>query len=377
MPTHDDFLSDLAQRPAPEALWLSGAAELEVVASRPTARTYVKELFLALGDAGAEPLAAIAGEGSIELTPTSVSVRFTPRDPAAFAGRPSGPARIRATDGRWDAVRVSYAGQSEISRAELFDAAMLVQHSATGEDAVATRIVLAGAAWPVDATIAGKTLIGRPLSKEVTSHFDKRMTLVTPGKLGHDAIADLARAAGFVSGVEVPAIRVECYDGAGVVIESEDRRWQPRVGWSPHSPFTRLPAEARTRAFEALANTLATTPRDGFPLRWILDHIATSYNVRDLNFSAQSLALAIATATSHGYDPALTATDRARLESLRAELLERGYFHEPGYDTGRPQRDIKFLRDIADAIVLNVCGYSGSYYGAEHFTTLELAGRVS
>jgi hypothetical protein len=33
------------------------------------------------------------------------------------------------------------------------------------------------------------------------------------------------------------------------------------------------------------------------------------------------------------------------------------------------------MRDIADAIVLKSCGFSGAYYGAEHVTTLELAGK--
>ena len=111
----------------------------------------------------------------------------------------------------------------------------------------------------------------------------------------------------------------------------------------------------------------------GFPLRRIVDQIASSYNVRDIHLASQLTALAIVTATAHGFDLGLAPDDSARLEQVRAELLERGYFHEPGYETGRPQKDIKFLRDIADAIVLRACGYAGAYYGAERFTTLELA----
>jgi hypothetical protein len=68
----------------------------------------------------------------------------------------------------------------------------------------------------------------------------------------------------------------------------------------------------------------------------------------------------------------LNAADIARFEGLRVELLEAGFFHKPGYETGRPQKDIKFIRDISHAVVLRLCGYAGPFYGAEKFATREL-----
>ena len=70
---------------------------------------------------------------------------------------------------------------------------------------------------------------------------------------------------------------------------------------------------------------------------------------------------------SHKLDLCLNEVDFDRLEKLRVELLDAGFFHMPGYETGRPQRDIKFLRDIAHVTVLRLCGYWGPFYGAETF----------
>lgn len=373
----DALLVSLVQRPIVDQLSIVGVGRYEAVASRPVDTTYVKEQELAADDVASPADAGIMGDVAIELTSASTTVRFTPHDPAAFRNRPGGPARIRAADGSWTAVRVGYVGPVASEGTELFDCALLACRSGNSEPVAATRMILAGAAWFADATVDGEIMLARPVSQDAASHYDKRMTLVARGKLTHRTIDDLARAAGFVSGLEVPAERVERYDATGNLIESEDRRWLPRVGWAPHSPFTRVSADARARAFEALATTLARGGEDGFPLRRVVDQIASSYNARDIHLSAQLLALAIVTATSHGYEIGLPAADAGRLEQIRAELLERGYFHEPGYETGRPQRDIKFLRDIANAIVLRACGYAGTYYGAERFTTLDLAGTPS
>jgi hypothetical protein len=62
-----------------------------------------------------------------------------------------------------------------------------------------------------------------------------------------------------------------------------------------------------------------------------------------------------------------------RLMNLRTELLETGFFHQPDYSTGRPQRDIKFIRDIAHTIVFRLCGYAGPYFGSEAQTLREFA----
>ena len=66
-------------------------------------------------------------------------------------------------------------------------------------------------------------------------------------------------------------------------------------------------------------------------------------------------------------DLGLTDEDLSRFENLRVELLDAGYYHKPGYETGRPQKDIKFIRDIAHIVVFRLCGYAGPYYVSEFF----------
>ena len=63
--------------------------------------------------------------------------------------------------------------------------------------------------------------------------------------------------------------------------------------------------------------------------------------------------------------------DLDRWEKLRVEIMEGGFFHAPGYETGRPQKDIKFLRDLAHVTVFRLCGYSGPFYGSEYFAVRE------
>jgi hypothetical protein len=67
----------------------------------------------------------------------------------------------------------------------------------------------------------------------------------------------------------------------------------------------------------------------------------------------------------------LTDADLDRWEKLRVEIMEGGFFHAPGYETGRPQKDIKFLRDLAHLTVFRLCGYSGPFYGSEYFAVRE------
>jgi hypothetical protein len=364
-------LAGIARRAVEEQAALNGAAVLEVFASKPVDTTFTREDNVAPGSR-AIPVWGTAGEASVVLSPASISVRFVPQDAAAFAQRPAGPARIHSLDGSWEAVK-GYGGLPQTAGEVLFDGSLLLHRRAKRPVAV-TRIVLAGAAWTADEKIAGEDVIVHALVHDVANHHDKRMAFVTRRNLTHSEIADVARALGFVNGVETAVVCVERYDAGGALIETEHRRWTPRVGWSPHSPFTGVAVETQARAFAMLATALRTGD-DAFPLRRVVDLIVCSYNVRDIHMSAQMLALAIVTAASHGYDLGLAPEDRERYERVRAELLERGYFHDPGYETGRPQKDIKFLRDIADAVVLKSCGFSGAYYGAEHVTTLELAGK--
>jgi hypothetical protein len=365
-------LAGIARRAVDERAALDGAAHLEVFASKPVDTTFTREDNVA-PESRAKPVWEIAGEAGVVLSPTSISVRFVPQDADAFAKRPAGPARIRSLDGSWEAVK-GYGGLPQTAGEVLFDGALLL-HRRTNAPVAATRIVFAGAAWTADETVAGGDVTVHAIVQDVANHHDKRMALVTGKNLTHSEIADFERALGFVDGVETAVVCVERYDAAGTLIETEHRRWTPRVGWSPHSPFTGVAVETKAHAFAMLATALLTSNAEGFPLRRVVDLIVCSYNVRDIHMAAQMLALANVTAASHGYDFGLSAGERERYERVRAELLERGYFHDPAYETGRPQKDIKFLRDIADAVVLRSCGFSGAYYGAEHVTTLELAGK--
>ncbi len=47
------------------------------------------------------------------------------------------------------------------------------------------------------------------LVQDVANHHDKRMAVVVSGNLTHSEIADLARALGFVNGVETAVLCVE------------------------------------------------------------------------------------------------------------------------------------------------------------------------
>jgi hypothetical protein len=368
----DVVLARIARRAVEERAAFDGSAQLEVFVSKPVDTTFTREDNVA-PESHATPVWDTSGEANVVLSPTSISVRFVPKDASAFAKRPAGPARIRSLDGSWEAVK-GYGGLPQTAGEVLFDGSLLLHRSAKGPIAF-TRIVLAGAAWSGSVDVAGNDVAVHALVQDVANHHDKRMAIVTGQNLTHSQIADFARSLGFVEGLETAVVCVERYDAAGTLIETEHRRWTPRVGWSPHSPFTGVAVETKAHGFAMLAGALLASEEGAFPLRRVVDLIVCSYNVRDIHMSAQMLALANVTAAAHGYDLGLSPDDRERYERVRAELLERGYFHDPGYETGRPQKDIKFLRDIADAIVLRSCGFSGAYYGAEHVTTLELAGK--
>lgn len=393
------MLDALARRPTTEELSRTGVGSFEIVPGQPDDTKFVKERYLSgAGSYEAPAGSGIRGDAAIRVTPTSITLHFTPHESGAaetLRSRYGVAARIRSVDDRWSAVRVTRTGPAATSGTELFDCAMLVCRDGDARPVAATRLILAGTAWSADATVDGRAIVARPISDDVASHHDQRLAIVGEGLLADLAVEDLARAAGFVSGVELAVLRVERYDRDGTIVETEDRRWAPRVGWLPHSPFSGMPASARAHAFAALAAALGKDDDQGFPLRHILDQVSASYTVRNIHGSAQYLAQALMTAAFHAthgrtfdgvasnpradvarlnerLDLRLEPAELDRVERVRAELLEAGFFHEPGYTSGRPQRDIKFLRDIVDTVVLRSCGYTGPYYGSERVTTLEL-----
>jgi hypothetical protein len=269
----------------------------------------------------------------------------------------------------------------------LFDAPVL-QRRAPGGPVVATRLVVAGAAWDAETVAAGVALAVRAVSSDVASHHDRRLGIAAPGSLDAPGADLLVRAAGFVCGIDLELLRVERYDAERRLVESEDHRGLRRLGRFPHSPFDQIPVAARGRAFGLLVAALRAADPAGVPLALIVDQIGASNVVQHIHLSAQLLAFAATTAAYHEvHGLALDATPGGRADELAAlnarlglglgvddiaryahlcvELLDAGFFHAPGYETGRPQRDIKFLRDIAHRIVFRLAGYEGPYYGSE------------
>jgi hypothetical protein len=334
--------------------------------------------------------AAVEGEASIQVTRSSLLIGFEAGESFAQEGPAYGlsSGSIVAADGSWAVGSATYAGPGRNGE-HLFDAlAVTLRATGPGDDVVATRLVLAGAAWTADATIDGGRVVVRPLSFDVASHHDRRLSIAAAGVLDAAAIENLVRAASFVSGIELELLSVDRYDATGRLIEREHRRGLARIGRGPHPPFAAAQAAERARAFAALANALGPLAQVGVPLDNIVDQINASNVVRHIHLSAQLLALPIVTAAyahAHGdrldgrpatrgddfvrLDVALAlglgAAARERYERLCGELLDAGFFHAPGYETGRPQRDIKFLRDIAHTIVLRLAGYAGPYHSSE------------
>ena len=150
------------------------------------------------------------------------------------------------------------------------------------------------------------------------------------------------------------------------------------------------------RAWTALVTAVPKLLADGVPIDMMIDQISAHNQVAQIHVSAPLLLMATLTAAYHSVHGlelvpsaasrapelehlnsnlslGLSEADIARFERLRVELLEAGFFHKPGYETGRPQKDIKFIRDISHAVVLRLCGYAGPFYGAEKFAARELS----
>jgi hypothetical protein len=339
------------------------------------------------------------GSAMVMVSRASIAIRFAADDalivPKAVYGESTG--SVVAADGRWAARHVSDAGVAA-NGDRLFGTMALVVGPDTTGDVAATRLVIAGGTWQGTGCLDGRRVIAHRLSSEVVSHHDLRMTITIEGDLEESSIEAMCRACSFVSGIDVELLRVERYSAAGGIIRTEHRRGFRRLGRGPHSPFTGVPDEDRMRGWVALVAAFPRLLETGVPIDMIVDQISAHNQVAQINVSAQLLLLATVTAAHdrlHGNEVGepsvsrrqelecldrdlglgLGTEDFDRYDKLRVELLDAGYFHKPGYETGRPQRDIKFLRDLAHGVVLRLCGYTGPIYGAERFIVRELNAR--
>lgn len=337
------------------------------------------------------------GDAEVTISRAAIAIRFAVGGGFAVEKAPYGEASgsIAAQDESWAARAVNDAGVAS-SGERLFSTMALVVGKAKASDVAASRLVFAGAAWQGGGTIDGRRVIVHRLSCDTVSHHDHRITVTVEGNLDESAIETVGRATSFVTGIDVELLRVERYSSDGAALQVEHRRGYRRVGRGPHSPFTGVGEEHRMRAWIALVEAFPRLIREGVPIDMIVDQISAHNQVAQIHVSATLLLMATVTAAHqrlHGDEvgpPALsrrkelerldrdlklglTPEDFDRYDRLRVELLDAGFFHKPGYDTGRPQIDIKFLRDLAHVTVFRLCGYSGPFYGAERFVVRELA----
>ena len=334
------------------------------------------------------------GFASIVVTRASIAIRFEGPEgfvpPKAGYGESNG--RLLAQDGAWSALNVNVAGKAA-NGAHLLSTMELV--IGAGGNAALTRLVIAGADWSGDGALGGKAVVARPLSREVVSHHDRRMALAIERAVDPSEAEDIGRACSFITGIDVEVLRFEHFSADGAPLQVRHIRGYRRVGRGTHSPFTGVADEHRMRAFVSLLEAFPRLLKEGVPIDMIVDQISAHNQVAQIHVSAPLLLMATLTAAwhrLHGRELAagaatrapelralnealrlgLTEAEIARFEGLRIELLEAGFFHKPGYETGRPQKDIKFIRDISHAVVLRLCGYSGPFYGAEKFAAREL-----
>ncbi|HLI22399.1 MAG TPA: hypothetical protein VKV32_14845 [Stellaceae bacterium] len=338
-----------------------------------------------------------AGDAEVAISRSAIAIRFAADgaftlEKAAY-GEASG--SIAAQDESWSARAVNDAGVAS-SGERLFSTMALSVGKANARDVAATRLVVAGAAWQGTGTIDGRRVVVHRLSRDTVSHHDHRLAIAVEGDLDDAAIETIGRATSFVTGIDVEILRVERYSAVGAALQVEHRRGYRRIGRGTHSPFTGVGEEHRMRAWTALVEAFPRLLKSGVPIDMIVDQIAAHNQVAQIHVSAILLLMATVTAAHqrlHGDEvgPAsasrrkelerldrdlklgLTAEDFDRYDRLRVELLDAGFFHKPGYETGRPQIDIKFLRDLAHVTVFRLCGYSGPFYGAERFVVRELA----
>ena len=342
-----------------------------------------------------------AGTAAVFVSRPSIAIRFTPdcglTVTRAAYGESNG--RIAAVDGSWCVQNANHAG-SAFDGDQLFGTMSLTVSQAAADEVAATRLVIAGAAWQGSGDLDGRRVIAHPLSRDTVSHHDQRMSITIEKDLDEGTTETLGRACSFVAGIDVEVLQVERFSVQGALVDVKHQRGFRRVGRGPHSPFTGVADKHRMRAWIALASAFPRLLEAGAPIDMIVDQISAHNQVAQINVSAQLLLLATVTAAYHQMHGitvdggaasrrgelshlnnkltlGLSDEDLERFERLRVELLDAGYFHKPGYETGRPQQDIKFIRDIAHIIVFRLCGYAGPFYGAERFVTRELAAAKS
>jgi len=338
-----------------------------------------------------------AGTAEVTVARSALAIRFRPGGDFTVEKAPYGEASggLAASDESWSAKQVNDAGVAS-NGDRLFSTMALSVGRAQPSAVAVTRLVIAGAAWSGTGSVDGQQVIVHKLSRDTASHHDHRLTVTIEGDLDEAAIETMGRACSFVTGIDVELLRVERYSAQGDALQVEHRRGYRRLGRGTHSPFTGVPDEDRMRAWIALVEAFPRLIKQGVPIDMIVDQISAHNQVAQIHVSAQLLLMATVTAAHqslHGDEvgpPALSrrkelerldralklglgAEDFARYDSLRTELLDAGFFHKPGYETGRPQRDIKFLRDLAHVVVFRLCGYTGPFYGAERFVVRELA----
>jgi hypothetical protein len=337
------------------------------------------------------------GHAAVSTSRSSIAIRFTASGSLALpkAGYGEANGQIGAVNGTWRAPRVNDAGPSAAGD-RLFATQELVIGRDGSESVAATRLVLAGAAWRGSEALGGRRFVASPLSHEVVSHHDARLSIAAEGVLDDTVVQAIDRASSFIAGIDLELLRIDAFSSGGELVQARHLRGFRRVGRGPHSPFTGIADEHRMRAWGALVEAIPHLEKERVPIITMINHIGSHNNVAEINTSAALLLLATQTmcydrthggelvsgAASYRHDLKLLSDklslglrdeDLDRFEKLRAELLDAGFFHKPGYETGRPQKDIKFLRDIAHMIVFRLCGYAGPFYGAETFAVRDIS----
>jgi hypothetical protein len=337
-----------------------------------------------------------AGYAAVSVSRSSIAIRFVTGTPLtlAKAGYGESDGRIGAMGGAWLAQRVNAAGHCAAGN-RLFGTQELVMNHGVDEERAVTRLVFAGAAWQGSELLDGRRVNAAPLSREAVNHHDARMSITAEGDLDEARIEAMHGANSFVAGLDLELLRIDGFCAQGDLIQARHLRGFRRLGRGPHSPFTGIADEHRMRAWVALVTAIPRLEREGVPIIPMINHIASHNTVAEINTSAVLLLLATQTAAHHrmhGREVGAGAASRRqelmllsrelnlrlsdhdldRFEKLRVELLDAGFFHHPGYETGRPQQDIKFLRDIAHMTVFRLCGYSGPFYGAETFAVRDI-----